>query len=255
MSSNSKEKPPTASAEDNNEAEYDALLEDVDDAPPEEEPDDEPDEEVLAVELQKLKELAEDGNENEPLDLLKTPELVFEIGDDPVRLYLKEIGRVELLNTDREFWLATRMQAERRIFNIGNQYPLSRGETSIPRHIYRTLYDDLLISWKRLKEDVTRLGQKRLNLALSSLKPNPCAKSGITTSLPICAPTWTMDHGAKTISGMGWHEMLSQSSYAFTPSLMIWPPAWPISWKNATSCRSPGPLPNTCLKMKSSKRN
>jgi RNA polymerase primary sigma factor len=159
MSSNSKEKPSIKAAEASNGDDYDALLEDVDDAPPDEEMEEEPDEEILAVELQKLKELAEDGDDNEPLDLLKTPELVFEIGDDPVRLYLKEIGRVELLNTDREFWLATRMQAERRMFNIGNQYPLTRGETSIPRHIYRTLYDDLLISWKRLEEDVTRLGQ------------------------------------------------------------------------------------------------
>ena len=31
--------------------------------------------------------------------------------DDPVRMYLKEIGRVDLLKSDQEFWLASRVQA------------------------------------------------------------------------------------------------------------------------------------------------
>src|SRR4030067_1159284 len=38
-----------------------------------------------------------------------------EMADDPVRLYLKEIGRVELLGPDQELWLAVRMEAVRRI--------------------------------------------------------------------------------------------------------------------------------------------
>src|SRR3972149_4584264 len=38
-----------------------------------------------------------------------------ELADDPVRLYLKEIGRVELLGPDQELWLAVRMEAVRRI--------------------------------------------------------------------------------------------------------------------------------------------
>jgi RNA polymerase primary sigma factor len=133
-------------------------LEESDEALTEEETS--PENEILEIELQQLKKIAEVDEDPEPADLIPAPELVFEIGDDPVRLYLKEIGLVDLLNTDREFWLATRMQADRRIDSIGSQYPLPRGETSIPRHIYRTLFDELVISMKRVTEDVTRMGYK-----------------------------------------------------------------------------------------------
>ena len=32
--------------------------------------------------------------------------------DDPVRLYLREIGRIDLLSADHEFWLSSRMKAQ-----------------------------------------------------------------------------------------------------------------------------------------------
>ena len=43
--------------------------------------------------------------EDEPLDL-EDPVLAVELADDPVRLYLREIGQVKLLNADEEFRLA-----------------------------------------------------------------------------------------------------------------------------------------------------
>ncbi len=72
---------------------------------------DEPDDEALALEVQDLENLARE----EPLDLLDHPALMVELSEDPVRLYLKEIGGIDLLDTDREFWLASRMEAVRRI--------------------------------------------------------------------------------------------------------------------------------------------
>src|SRR5215210_1999981 len=44
--------------------------------------------------------------EEEPLDL-RSPQLAAELADDPVRLYLREIGQVKLLDSDSEFRLAT----------------------------------------------------------------------------------------------------------------------------------------------------
>ncbi len=85
---------------------------------------DEPDDEVLALEVQDLENLARE----EPLDLLDHPALMVELSEDPVRLYLKEIGGIDLLDTDREFWLATRMEAVRRIETLSRGHPLAWDE-------------------------------------------------------------------------------------------------------------------------------
>ena len=79
------------------------LLNDLDDTLLVEEPD----QSVLALEAEDLENLVKE----EPLDLLDNPSLMMELSEDPVRLYLKEIGGIELLDTDREFWLATRLEA------------------------------------------------------------------------------------------------------------------------------------------------
>ena len=44
-----------------------------------------------------------------PSDALSSRQVV---PDDPVRLYLKEIGRIDLLDSDHEFWLSARMKAQ-----------------------------------------------------------------------------------------------------------------------------------------------
>ena len=63
---------------------------------------DEPDDEALALEVRRP---GEAWRSDEPLDLLDHPALMVELSEDPVRLYLKEIGGIDLLDTDREFWL------------------------------------------------------------------------------------------------------------------------------------------------------
>ncbi len=44
-------------------------------------------------------DLEEELKSSEPLDFIRDPKLVFEIGEDPVRLYLKEIGNISLLES------------------------------------------------------------------------------------------------------------------------------------------------------------
>src|SRR5258708_1310916 len=48
----------------------------------------------------------------EPLDE-ERPEIAAELAEDPVRLYLREIGAVKLLHADGEFHLATIIEAAR----------------------------------------------------------------------------------------------------------------------------------------------
>jgi RNA polymerase primary sigma factor len=133
------------------------LLEDIDDPLLVEE---EPDVTVLAQEEPELESLVKD----EPLEILDNPSLVMELSEDPVRLYLKEIGGIDLLDTDREFWLASRLDTVRRIDVISRGHPLARKGESRPRSIYRALYDELLTAWTRLEEDSQRLGYPRPEL-------------------------------------------------------------------------------------------
>jgi RNA polymerase primary sigma factor len=114
----------------------------------------EPDEEELSREEQELEKLAKD----EPLNILKNPSLMIELSDDPVRLYLKEIGGIDLLDTDHEFWLSTRMVAARRVDTLARQHPVVRRGESLPRSIYRALYEELTTAWGRVQEDTARLG-------------------------------------------------------------------------------------------------
>ncbi len=165
--------------------EVDDLLIEIEDPPVIEEPDDE----VLAQAAEELEKLVQE----EPLELLDNPSLMMELSEDPVRLYLKEIGSIELLDTDREFWLSTRLEANRRIDHLSRGHPLARRghteaeyqlEGSQPaskgrstrkgreprkaaRNIYHAMYDELNTAWKRLKEDTERLGYACPDLGLS----------------------------------------------------------------------------------------
>ena len=45
----------------------------------------------------------------------RRPEIAAELAGDPVRLYLREIGEVKLLDSDSEFRLATLIEANHRL--------------------------------------------------------------------------------------------------------------------------------------------
>ncbi len=112
----------------------------------------------------------------EMLEVLEEPGLLAEIGEDPVRLYLKEISNIELLTQDQEFWLAARLEASRRLETLNRIPPASRRQSlespeqspstaekeSLPplepRRIYSNLYEELITAWSRATEDAQRLG-------------------------------------------------------------------------------------------------
>jgi RNA polymerase primary sigma factor len=91
------------------------------------------------------------------LDILSATKGIIEFGDDPVRLYLKDIGSIELLDVNHEFWLAARMAAIRRLDVIGRQHPTASKGGSLQNRIYRALFEELSTAWKRVGEDTVRL--------------------------------------------------------------------------------------------------
>jgi len=103
--------------------------------------------------------------EEDLTDLGEIP-LTVEMGDDPVRLYLKEIGRVELLESDHELWLAVRMDAYKKLTRLQASDEKRFLTSEDLEEIYRNLFDDLRKSWKTLVDDSKRLNRKTPDIQL-----------------------------------------------------------------------------------------
>ena len=108
---------------------------------------------TLADEIHKLEKAMKQKNAAR----VPIPKVTAESSDDPVRLYLKEIGQVDLLDVDHEFWLATQLEATKMLDQAEHQHPPEkRGELEIET-IYRSLYNDLTTHWKHILEDTKDL--------------------------------------------------------------------------------------------------
>jgi len=100
--------------------------------------------------------------EEEDLDV-ESGAAMAEMPDDSVRMYLKEIGRVQLLDSDREIWLATQMLAEDRVVQLRAQNAKNKGSLTHTEMLL-SLFDDLLVNWEHLTEGVKRHKQAPLDL-------------------------------------------------------------------------------------------
>jgi RNA polymerase primary sigma factor len=94
----------------------------------------------------------------EPLELDRA-ELAAELSEDPVRLYLREIGQVKLLDSAGEFHLAAMLAGRRLVLLTMHRRRAGKREDDSPTTVtYRFLLSDLLTAWTRLGEDARRLG-------------------------------------------------------------------------------------------------
>jgi RNA polymerase primary sigma factor len=91
-------------------------------------------------------------------------ELATELSEDPVRLYLREIGQVKLLDSDSEFRLATISEADRHVTKLRKLK--QRKSFSLASSFYHALLLELATSWDRLVEDTKQLDHDLPNLAL-----------------------------------------------------------------------------------------
>jgi RNA polymerase primary sigma factor len=89
---------------------------------------------------------------------LDRAELAAELSEDPVRLYLREIGQVKLLDAAREFRLAAIIEGRRVILmSMRRQRMGKKGPEQPVTGAYRNLVGDLITAWTRLGEDSNRL--------------------------------------------------------------------------------------------------
>jgi RNA polymerase primary sigma factor len=69
-----------------------------------------------------------------------------ELANDPVRMYLKEIGQVQLLDSNQEIWLSAQIRASTHADDVYMQLARQGSEIGY-RDLWRALYSDLVKAW------------------------------------------------------------------------------------------------------------
>jgi len=91
-------------------------------------------------------------------------EVLIEITDDPVRMYLREIGRVPLLESHQEVWLSTQREAVTYLQDLQARLSQQHGGPPTRRETLAALLNSLNEAWS-----IVSKGCRRLNLPLPDL--------------------------------------------------------------------------------------
>jgi len=93
----------------------------------------------------------------DPTGILETV-ISSDLSEDPVRLYLKEIGRIDLLDADSEFRLAARIEAERLVEHFIIQSSVTKNTPGYYLQIFEQVIEALYVSWSELLIKVRDIG-------------------------------------------------------------------------------------------------
>jgi len=146
-----------------------------------------------------------------------------ELGDDPVKLYLQEIGRVKLLDSDSEFRLATLMEGDQ-LIGILRRRPLRKGLLPAAA-IYHSLLAELLTAWARLGEDAARLETRLPDLCLMLAEAQ-----GLQTGWERTKPSYLRAYLARDLWGHDqlWDSMVRNAYTVFLCLYLL--PAEQADW-------------------------
>ncbi len=123
----------------------------------------EPDDTALVQSNGEWNEIASE----DPLEILEDPSIALELSEDPVRLYLKEIGQIHLLDADSEFRLAVRIESVVRVDKARQSVKLAKNAEGYYKELYSILLSEMVDSWNGLQETAKKMGQHEVpDLAL-----------------------------------------------------------------------------------------
>ena len=91
---------------------------------------------------------------------------ILTTSDDPVRLYMREIGRIDLLDTDHEFWLSSQMKAQDLVETTRKDLASFDSQTDTPnQQLLLAICKTLIANYKAVRQDA-----KKLNVKLPDLE-------------------------------------------------------------------------------------
>jgi RNA polymerase primary sigma factor len=173
----------------------------------------EPDEPALDQASEEWAELAAE----DPLEILEDPTIAVELSEDPVRLYLKEIGQIRLLDADSEFRLSARIEGEREIDKLIAHLPRSHSEKERFQLLYLAMGREMISSWKATMETVKKLGHNGLPDLSLAFSEAQMLRSQWQADIPSYIRTY-FDNG-RWGKDPAWDEVVR---YAFQMFLMMY---------------------------------
>ncbi len=93
------------------------------------------------------------------------------LADDPVRMYLKEIGQVPLLDTNREIWLSTQIAAEQLLQSVLDRLSSGRETSELPdglpqpTQVIELIYEHICRNWEEVVEGAMAFGVETPSLS------------------------------------------------------------------------------------------
>jgi RNA polymerase primary sigma factor len=99
----------------------------------------------------------DDDNGDDDNGFEATPREPSVVSDDPVRMYLKEIGQVELLNQHRETWLAAQIATVNQIAHFQQQFIDEYEQPPTSCELFLAVYEDALTHWAQVEAITSQL--------------------------------------------------------------------------------------------------
>ncbi|MGA9397135.1 MAG: sigma-70 family RNA polymerase sigma factor [Anaerolineaceae bacterium] len=100
------------------------------------------------------------------LEILADPTIAMELAEDPVRLYLKEIGQIHLLDVDSEFRLASCVEAQRFLESLWPNPAKKEDVDNIHRSIFVSIFEELVKAYDQLNRDTLQHDSSLPNVGL-----------------------------------------------------------------------------------------
>lgn len=104
-------------------------------------------EEPDLVDLSQAAVEAADLLEGDALEEISQSHSVMELSEDPVRLYLKEIGQIHLLDADSEFRLAASIEAAKYVEVLRARCALKSRPEKLDGKTFDCIYEELITNW------------------------------------------------------------------------------------------------------------
>jgi RNA polymerase primary sigma factor len=161
-----------------------------------------------------------------------------DLGDDPVRMYLKEIGQVRLLESQQEVWLAIQMSAPERLEQVRERLHAEHKKTPHAGELLVGVYEDFVEAWQHFNQASRKAHIKKLDLSglIEEARGLRAGTALIEHSLLQPQPT-----SAQQERSPAWHDALGHLYNTFVLLYLL--PVSSQDWLIAHVARKNGALP------------